>query len=204
LLQAVGRDALINGALAIGQLPQVASNMAENDEHLTAGDASAGCRGGSARRRRRRHGAPRRDACPAGAVQGHARGVQRRWAGRMRVGENGPLLKDVLTDMDNRELAGFARSTIGTRMTPDEKAAANVLERSQELGEASPFEPGPEGDAAHNANLAASLKSIIDGAPHSRGGSPRLELAGRASAAGTGRRSDRRRFRDAMARDRRQ
>jgi hypothetical protein len=51
----------------------------------------------------------------------------------MKVGDgkDAPLLKDVLGDMDNRELAGFARSTIGERMTPDEKAAANVLERAR-------------------------------------------------------------------------
>jgi hypothetical protein len=37
VVQAVGRDALINGVLTAGQLPLQAHNMAENGEHLTAG-----------------------------------------------------------------------------------------------------------------------------------------------------------------------
>jgi hypothetical protein len=86
--------------------------------------------------------------------------VQQRWAGRMRVGEGGPLLKDVLADMDNRELSTFARSTIGERMTPDETAAANVLERNQDLGEASPFVAGPAGDAAQSGPLDLSRAGV--------------------------------------------
>jgi hypothetical protein len=40
VLQAVGRDALINGVLTAAQLPIVAHNMAENGEHLTVGEAA--------------------------------------------------------------------------------------------------------------------------------------------------------------------
>lgn len=167
VVQAVARDALINGVLAAAALPATAHNMAENDEHLTVGEAVGNVASAAAF-----------GAVVGGTVHVAARvppalfkvmpeSVQRRWADRMKVGygKGAPLLKDVLGDMDNRELAGFARSTIGdARMTPDEKAAAAVVEREQELGEASPFEPGPVGDAAHNANLADTLKEIADGA----------------------------------------
>lgn len=188
LLQTFARDALFNGALEALQLPQASANLGELGEHLTAGEAAT-------------------DVLTAGVFGGafgatlHAAGdhvgptlfrlmpdsVQQRWAARMKVGD--VRLGDLYADMDNRELAGFAKSAIGEeRMTPDEKSAANVLEREQELGEASPFMPGPQGDGAHNASLADALKSIIDGAPRE---SPKADLmassslrpAGSASAA---------------------
>jgi predicted kinase len=166
MLQAVGRDALINGVLAAGQQPILATNMAEGGEHLTFGEAATniisgavlgGVLGGTIHL-----GATH---IPPALFKVMPETVQRRWAGRMRVGENGPLLRDVVGDMDNRELATFARSTLGEHMSPDEKAAADVLERAQELGEASPFMAGPAGDSAHDASLAEGLKAIIDGAP---------------------------------------
>lgn len=163
LLQATARDALINGVLAAAQLPATAHNMAENDEHLTAGEAVGNVLASAAF-----------GAVVGGTVHTIAphvapalfkimpESVQRRWADRMTVG--GVKLTDVLGDMDNRELAGFARSTIGEKMTPDEKAAANLAERGQEMGETSPFMAGPAGDGAHRANLADALNAVVDGA----------------------------------------
>jgi hypothetical protein len=174
LLQAVGRDALINGVLTAAQQPHLAHNMAESGEHLTAGEVVTnvvagtvlgGVLGGTIHL-----GATH---VPPALFKVMPESVQKRWAGRMRVGENGPLLRDVLGDMDNRELATFARSTIGDHMTPDEHAAVNVIEREHELGEASPFLAGPAGDGAHQASVAETLKGIIDGTPReapSRGG----------------------------------
>jgi hypothetical protein len=172
VVQAAGRDALINGVLAAAEQPIVAHNMAENDEHLTAGDvvsnvassAAFGAAFGAVV-----HGVATH--VPPALFHIMPESVQTRWADRMRIGpgRQAPLLKEVLGDMDNRELATFARSSIGAeRMTPDEKAAATVIERNQELGEASPFEPGPAGDAAHAANLGDALQSIIDGVSRER------------------------------------
>lgn len=168
VLQAAGRDALINGILTLGEQPIVEHNMAENNEHLTVGDvvsnvassAAFGAAVGSTVHVTVAH-------VPPALFKIMPESVQQRWAGRMKVGggKDAPLLKDVLGDMNNRELAGFARSAIGDKMTPDEKAAANVIERSQELGDASPFVDSPEGRAAHGQGLAQALQSIIDNAP---------------------------------------
>lgn len=163
IVQAAGRDALINGVLTAGQLPMVAHNMAENGEELTAGGAlvqvvegaTIGAAFGGAVHLGSTH-------VPPLVFRAMPESVQRRWAAKMKVGD--VPIADVLGDMDNRELAAFARSTIGGRMTADEKAAANALERGQELGEASPFMAGPAGDGAHQASLADALKGIIDGA----------------------------------------
>jgi predicted kinase len=168
VLQAAGRDALINGVLSLAEQPIVEHNMAENNEHLTVGDvvsnvassAAFGAAVGTTVHVSVAH-------VPPALFKIMPESVQRRWADRMKVGggKDAPLLKDVLGDMNNRELAGFARSAIGDKMTPDEKAAANVIERSQELGEASPFVDSPEGRAAHGQGLAQALQSIIDNAP---------------------------------------
>jgi hypothetical protein len=162
VVQAIGRDALINGILTAGQLPVEARNMAENGEELTAGDAAGQVIGG---------------AIVGGAFGGAVHlgtehlpplifkampeSIQSRWASRMKVGD--VLLRDVLADMDNRELAGFARSTLREHMTPEERAAADTIETVQETGEASPFEPGPAGDAAHGSALSDAIKQMIDG-----------------------------------------
>jgi hypothetical protein len=167
LVQTVGREALVNGIIEALQLPTAAKNLDELGEHLTAGEAvsdvvTAGVFGGAFGGVLHVAGAH----VPPLLFKAMPESVQRRWADRMKVGggKDAPLLKDVLGDMDNRELAGFAKSTIGERMTPDERAASSVLEREQELGEASPFEHGPVGDGAHNLNLAESLQAIMDGA----------------------------------------
>jgi hypothetical protein len=79
--------------------------MAENDEHLTVGEAAARSWAGAVFGGMfRRHGAPRRRRMSAGAVQGDAGKRPERWASRMKVGD--VRLADVLGDMDNRELAG--------------------------------------------------------------------------------------------------
>jgi hypothetical protein len=169
-LQAIGRDALINGILTAGQLPIAAHNMAENDEHMTAGEAVGqvvegaaigGVFGGAV------HLASAH--VPPALFKVMPESVQRRWAGKMRVGgadgSRGPLLTDVLHDMDNRELGAFAKTTIGDRMTPDERAAGHVVDRAQEVAEASPFVHGPQGDGAHQLALVQALQAIIDGAP---------------------------------------
>lgn len=166
LVQTVGREALVNGLVEALSLPSAAHNLDELGEHLTAGEAvkdvgTAAAFGGLFGGTLHLAGAH----LPPAVFAIMPDSVQRRWADRMKLGEGqaAPLLKDVLGDMDNRELAGFARSTIGDRMTPDEKAAGDVLEREQELGEASPFMAGPAGDGAHQTSLAEGLKRILDG-----------------------------------------
>jgi hypothetical protein len=159
LVQAAGRDALINGVLSSSQ---TLANIAEGREHpgsfgagvedvLVSGaeGAAAGALLGATAHTVATHVAP---MLTENLFKVLPETVQERWAAKMKVGD--VPLADVLHDMDNRELAGFSRSTLGDHMTADEKAAADTLERSQELGEASPFVPGPIGDAAHNANLA--------------------------------------------------
>jgi hypothetical protein len=183
LLRVVARDALVNGVLEAAQLPSAAHNLDELGEHLSVGGAiedvlSAGVFGGFLGGTMHLAG----EHVPPALFKVMPESVQQRWAGKMKVGE--VKLGDVLGDMDNRELAGFARATIGEKMTPDERAAADTLERAQELGEASPFMPGPAGDAAHNASLGDTLKSIIDGAPRE---SPKADLLASTSlSAGTG------------------
>jgi hypothetical protein len=168
LVQAAGRDALINGVLSSSQ---TLANIAEGREHpgsfgagvedvLVSGaeGAAAGALLGATAHTVATHVAP---MLTENLFKVLPETVQERWAAKMKVGD--VPLADVLHDMDNRELAGFSRSTLGNHMTADEKAAADTLERSQELGEASPFVPGPIGDAAHNANLSDALKRFIDG-----------------------------------------
>jgi hypothetical protein len=87
--------------------------------------------------------------------------VQRRWADRMKVGD--VKLTDILGDMDNRELTTFAHSTITReKMTPDERAAVNTLERSADVAASSPYQPGPAGDGKHDGGLADAITSLIN------------------------------------------
>lgn len=46
--------------------------------------------------------------------------------------------------------------------TPDERAAANVLTRTSEIAESSPFAPGAAGDAHHAAQLDTAYRAVAD------------------------------------------
>jgi tail lysozyme len=92
--------------------------------------------------------------------------LKRRWA-------------DAGTIDDRRLLDTFRKAVPEGYRAPEEQAAISVLERDVELREASPFEAGPDGDAAHDAGLAAALQSIIAG-PR-----PRSELLSSTAGAST-------------------
>ncbi|HEV2748576.1 MAG TPA: hypothetical protein VGW34_14935, partial [Allosphingosinicella sp.] len=61
------------------------------------------------------------------------------------------------TEADRALLAEYDAAVPPELRTADERAAANVVERAAEDAEASPFEPGPAGDDAHQSKLAAML-----------------------------------------------
>jgi hypothetical protein len=167
VLQVAGRELLAQSALEALQLPGLAATRKQYGEQLTGGEAALDVAGAGI------------GGSVLGAgfhAAGHAAGaaidrmmpkifeampasVQRRWADRMNIG--GVKLTDVLTDMDNREISEFAKSAIGEdKLTPDERAATNVLERGQEIGESSPYQPGVSGDTAHAAGLEAAIADL--------------------------------------------
>lgn len=78
--------------------------------------------------------------------------VKRRWA------EAGTI--------DDRAVAEAFRRAVPVDMrSPDEAAALATIEREAEIAEASPFEPGLAGDAAHADRLAAAMQRILDAHP---------------------------------------
>jgi hypothetical protein len=88
-------------------------------------------------------------------------GIVPKWGKRIAAGDT---LPEVFGELDNRELAGVARDVIGDQhLTPEEAAAGHVAERSQDVGESSPFKPGPAGDAAHEQSLGQAFHDIEDG-----------------------------------------
>lgn len=186
-----GREALINGGLEVLLLPSTKRNLEELGEELTTEDAAKGvafAAAGGAALGSAMHTANRLSR-PAGEAAGKAydravgkvfeampQSVQRRWADRMKAGSVD--LTDLFGDVDNRELAEFGEATIGKdRMTPDERSAATVLRREQEDGEASPFDPGLDGDAIHTESLAEAIQAVLDAPRPSAPRGPLLSTA---------------------------
>jgi hypothetical protein len=195
VLQVVARDALLNGVLAASSLPNVAANRAARGEApLTAGEAAldvAGAAAGGATLGAAMHGAgkaiaatgiPQKlagvvgnidlantlsykiySAMPAGLQRKWGAAIVTKWAHRLADGEK---LEDVFSNLSNVELATLSKTVIGTdRMTPEERAAAEHLTRTEEVGSSSPYEPGPTGDGAHEDKLATALNDIIANRP---------------------------------------
>jgi hypothetical protein len=182
ILGVAAREALVNGMLELAQQPIVAENRTEIGEHLTAGEAltNAGTAavGGSvlgttfhvggkairgalfgqpdlavSRAYKLFAAMPERIKAKFGA------GIVTKWGKRIAAGDN---LADVFGELDNRELGAVATAVHDGKLTPDEQSAAHVLERGQDVGESSPFQPGAAGDGAHEAGLAGALKDLED------------------------------------------
>jgi hypothetical protein len=189
LIQIAARDALINGVLELGQQPIVAHNRAELGEGYTLGDAAANVAsaaiGGAAFGSALHVGGKAAAATGipqalAGAVSDTSSAIadrlfaalpehlQKKWGAAIvkdwaRRIDNGEKLEDVFSELSNRELTTLSRTIVGDQhLTPDERAAANVLNRAQEVGESSPYQPGPAGDATHENGLAAAIKDLQD------------------------------------------
>jgi hypothetical protein len=188
LLQIAARDALINGVLELGQQPIVAHNHRELGEDYTVGDAienvgmaaAGGAAFGSALH------VTGKVAMATGVPQaiGRATGqassavadkifaamperLQHQWGAAIvdtwaRRLDKGEKLDDVFSELSNRELSALSQAVTDGRLTPDERAAAHVLERAEEVGESSPYQPGPAGDATHDNALAAAIKDLTD------------------------------------------
>jgi hypothetical protein len=195
LVQIAARDALINGVLELGQQPIVAHQRAEIGQDYSLGDAATNtlsAAAGGAVLGGALHSAGKglratsrfvgnADLASSRAYQLFAAlperlktkfgaGIVTRWGKRIADGDP---LNDVFSELDNRELADVAGKVAGgaEHLTPDERDAANMVERSQDIAESSPFQPGPAGDATHEHGLAAAIKDLEDRrAPEEPGG----------------------------------
>jgi hypothetical protein len=195
LLGVIARDALINGSLAAANLPGEAQNRQQRGEApLTFGDAATevgGAAAGGAALGTVMHGAAKAfaatglpqafgrvvgnldlantlsyklySAMPEAVQRKWGAGIVTKWAHRLASGEK---LEDVFSNLSNVELATLSKTVIGAdRMSPEERAAAEHLTRSEEVGDSSPFEPTPTGHGAHEDNLEESLNAIINNRP---------------------------------------
>jgi hypothetical protein len=189
LIQIAARDALINGVLELSQQPIVAHNRGELGESYTAGDAVSNtfsaAAGGAAFGTALHVGGKAAMATGVPQAIGRAAGMtsnaiadrlfhalperlQQKWGAAIvntwaRRLDNGEKLDDVFGELSNRELTTLSRTIVGDQhLTPDEKAAGNVLERGEEVGDVSPYQPGPAGDATNENGLAAAIKDLQD------------------------------------------
>jgi hypothetical protein len=210
ILHIAARDALINGMLELGQQPLVAHNRAELGEHYGAGDVVSNtlmaAAGGAVLGTALHVGG--RAAAATGIPQAIGGGVsaassaiadkifaglpehlQQKWGAAIvntwaRRLDNGEKLEDVFSDLSNRELTTLSRTVVGEQhLTPDERAAGHVLERAQEVGESSPYQPGPVGDTANENGLAAAIKDLEDNRTPEAGGVPSVPPVEGAGAA---------------------
>jgi murein DD-endopeptidase MepM/ murein hydrolase activator NlpD len=68
--------------------------------------------------------------------------------------------------LDDRALARLMTREIGeANLSPDERAALDILNRSAEISEASPFRIDPAEAGAHEERLAEALSRLIEGRP---------------------------------------
>lgn len=202
ILGVAAREALVNGMLELAQQPMVAHNRAELGEDYTAADAATNVgyaaaggailgtgihvAGSGAKAASRFVGnvdlANSRAykifaALPQRLKDKYGAGIVPKWGKRISQGDT---LGDVFGELDNSELTNVSRQVVGiSNHTPEETAAVNVLERSTDVAQASPFQPGPVGDGMHEQGLAQALKDIEDGAATRP---PETDLNGAASA----------------------
>jgi hypothetical protein len=195
LLQVVGREALVNGAIAAAALPGEARNRDDRGEApLTFGEGAAQVAGGAllgsvigagvhgAGKALEATGLPQKlastignldiantvsykiySALPERLQNKWGAGIVTKWAHRLAAGEK---LEDVFSNLSNVELATLSRTVVGEpHLSPEERAAAEHLTRNEEIGDASPYEAGPTGDAKHEEQLGGAVDSIINGKP---------------------------------------
>jgi len=172
ILGIAAREALFNGAIEVLQAPTVAANRKALGEDYTTEDfltsvgyAAAGGAvlgtgahvGGKALGRGY-------DATVAQVFQAMPEGVQRRWADRMKVGDQ--PVSEFFAGLSDRDAIRFSRDVIGRdSMAPDERAASVVLNRAADVSEASPFHGSPTGDEAHTSRLAETLNALLERRP---------------------------------------
>ncbi len=163
------REGLVNAGIEAVVQPGLAQTRQAYGEELTADEAVtnvgvAGLFGGALEAGLTgavRGGVKLADRLPEAVFNAMPESVQKRWADRMKVGD--VTIGEFFADVDNRELGTFVRGAIGEdRLTPDERASLEILERDQEIGETSPFLGGPDGDGAHEESLGAALQALID------------------------------------------
>jgi hypothetical protein len=170
ILQTVARETIVNGLIELAQQPIVAQNRKELGEHLTVGDAAAntvlagvtgGLFEGAAKGVAKGISATGIPAAAASRIREAALALSARG---MQINLNPKLPIDrALAELDNRSLVALHRQLSGDKLTPDETAAANVLERGQEVGESSPYQRSAAGDGAHEGGLAGAIKDLEDG-----------------------------------------
>jgi hypothetical protein len=191
IVQIVARDAAINAILELGQQPLVAHNRHELGQEYTLAEGAenvvgAGVGGGV-------FGVAMHGAGKAAAATGIPQAIARKgaeayngfadklftamperlqkkwgnaivkdWAQRLA---NGEKLDDVFANLNNRELTTLTRTLTEGRMTPDETAAVNVLDRNHDVAESSPYAAGSTGEGTHVATLDESIKSLLENRP---------------------------------------
>jgi hypothetical protein len=173
-VQIAAREALVQGMIELAQQPQVAANRESIGEKLTLGEAAANvgtaALGGAvlgsafhaAGHALTATGAPQAAAKLTGAATAKIREAITALAGHGMQIELNPRvpIDQALGELDNRQLVALHREMAGDHSTPDERAAANVLERATEIGDTSPYQAGPAGTAAHETSLAQSIKDL--------------------------------------------
>lgn len=152
LVQVIAREALVNGLSEALQIPFVRQNRAELGEELTTGESIEMI--GTA-------------AVAGGALGGglHAGGKALGYLGR-----KAPSVLDAIRDrlglkpdapVTDRDVAGAAEQILGTdRLTPDERAATQVIERDAEVAATSPYRPDGAGLDRHADELTAAMEKV--------------------------------------------
>ncbi len=182
------RETLINGLLEGLQTPIVDANRETIGEDLSAGEALAniaigGLAGGALETGLTgafRAAAPFADRLTDKVTELRiARGI----ASADVPAQSGVAIGDLLADLPDRDLAETLRFMVGDEaLTPDERAAVNVLTREAEIADGNPFVAGPAGDAAH----AEDLSEAIDALSENRQPRPSAGAADPAPVAGSG------------------
>ena len=172
LLGVIGREALFNGAIEAIQAPTVSANREALGEDYTTKDflesvgfaAAGGAVLGGAGHAGGRALGRGYDATVAQVFKAMPEKVQRRWADRMTVGNTS--FSDFYSSLPDQDATRLARDLIGNdRMTPDERAAATVLDRGVEVQQRSPFAGTAAGDEANTGRLAETLDALLSRNP---------------------------------------
>lgn len=198
VLGIAAREFLVNGVLEAIQQPIVASNREIIGEELTAGEAVtnvavAGAFGSALEVGFHLGGKALSGASRAAIDKSPTlrKAIERITKGRAPapvdpLAPADPLAPppaaadpvDLGAELDNRELARAARELIGEEnLTDDERAALATLEREQEVGEASPFTPGPAGNVKHSERLSDAIAALENNRP-ARGADTPAPVAG--------------------------
>jgi hypothetical protein len=143
------RETLVNAGLEAAQQPLVALNRRELGEELTIGEAAtnvtlSGLFGGVL------------ETGATAAGRGISRGLEAAT----------PLEKRLAAALDDAELPAIAREAIGWEsLTPDQRAAVNVIERENEIAQSSPFAKGGPSLESHADRLAAAMEAVATATP---------------------------------------